>query len=324
MISIAMTTYNSEKYLLKQLESLTNQTLKPDEVIIVDDASTDTTLLILQLFIEKNFLSNWNVYTHDKNEGYIITFKDAINKVSHLSDIIFLCDHDDEWYADKIKIMKNCMDINTRIQVLGSSFDKIDKEGKFIKTFSLPLSSNNNLIRQYIKKNACVKIGLKSVLTYNISPGCTYAFRGNFRGELLNTEVELPHDWSLSILASVNDGLYFLNTKTIRYRIHEDNTIGLKRNYQLSARKKACQIGIMEKKEMKKLILNKNFPNKDRIHQYIDSLIEILVLRQDVLNGKNNKIIILFFKSLFKRGIVQSSMVDIITALKSKKIINSR
>ena len=58
-ISIAMTTYNGADYLLEQLESLRTQSLMADEVIIVDDCSTDNTVDLLNMYIQKHHLDNW-------------------------------------------------------------------------------------------------------------------------------------------------------------------------------------------------------------------------------------------------------------------------
>ena len=57
-ISIAMTTYNGADYLLEQLESLRTQSLMADEVIIVDDCSTDNTVELLDMYIQKYHLDN--------------------------------------------------------------------------------------------------------------------------------------------------------------------------------------------------------------------------------------------------------------------------
>lgn len=58
-ISIAMTTYNGADYLLEQLESLRTQSLMADEVIIVDDCSTDNTVDLIDMYIQKYHLDHW-------------------------------------------------------------------------------------------------------------------------------------------------------------------------------------------------------------------------------------------------------------------------
>ena len=57
MISIAMTTYNGEQYIERQLESILNQTLLADEIVICDDGSRDATVEIIRKVIENNIFS---------------------------------------------------------------------------------------------------------------------------------------------------------------------------------------------------------------------------------------------------------------------------
>ena len=80
MISIAMTTYNGEKFVIKQLQSLLNQTLQPDEVIIHDDRSSDSTPELVQKFIKENNLTNWHFSVNEKNLGYKQNFYETIKQ----------------------------------------------------------------------------------------------------------------------------------------------------------------------------------------------------------------------------------------------------
>ena len=67
-ISIALCTYNGEKYLAEQLQSLFDQTLKPNEIVVSDDGSKDNTLAIINSFKEKNIIPI-RVLTHTENLG---------------------------------------------------------------------------------------------------------------------------------------------------------------------------------------------------------------------------------------------------------------
>ena len=62
-ISVAMTTYNGSKYIIKQLDSLKNQSRKIDELVICDDCSTDNTVELVNDYIKSNNLEGWNIYT---------------------------------------------------------------------------------------------------------------------------------------------------------------------------------------------------------------------------------------------------------------------
>ena len=69
LVSVAVATYNGERFILKQLESIYNQTEAADEVIICDDCSTDKTVEICKDFIKKRSLSNWRISVNEKNAG---------------------------------------------------------------------------------------------------------------------------------------------------------------------------------------------------------------------------------------------------------------
>lgn len=79
-ISVAMTTYNGSNYIIKQLDSLKNQSRKIDELIICDDCSTDNTVELVNDYIKSNNLEGWNIYSNENNLGFINNFKQAIKK----------------------------------------------------------------------------------------------------------------------------------------------------------------------------------------------------------------------------------------------------
>lgn len=80
-ISVAMTTYNGSKYIIKQLDSLKNQSRKIDELVICDDCSTDNTVELVNDYIKSNNLEGWNIYSNENNLGFINNFKQTIKKL---------------------------------------------------------------------------------------------------------------------------------------------------------------------------------------------------------------------------------------------------
>lgn len=126
MISLVMTTYNGLKYISEQLESIKNQTVLPDEVLIYDDRSTDGTYEYVQEYIQTNKLDKWNVVRNKENKGYSLNFSDAM-KESH-GDIVFLCDQDDIWHLDKIKVMSEIMNSHPEIELLASNVHEKRKD----------------------------------------------------------------------------------------------------------------------------------------------------------------------------------------------------
>lgn len=103
MITVCMTIYNGEKFIKKQLESIFNQTCKPDEVTICDDNSSDKTVHIINRFIADNHLGDrWKLYINDVNKGYPGNAYYCMGLAQ--GDIVFLSDQDDLWSPEKIEI----------------------------------------------------------------------------------------------------------------------------------------------------------------------------------------------------------------------------
>ena len=99
MISIALATYNGEKYLREQLDSLCHQTLKPDELVVSDDCSTDSTLEIINEYCS---LINIKVLAHPANQGVNRNFETAVRACT--GDYVMICDQDDVWMDEKVEI----------------------------------------------------------------------------------------------------------------------------------------------------------------------------------------------------------------------------
>ena len=96
-ISIAMTTYNGERFLREQLDSLYRQSLMPTEIIVCDDASTDSTTSILEEYKQNHGLT---YFVNKARMGYNANFYQAIS-LCH-GNYIALCDQDDVWKEDKL------------------------------------------------------------------------------------------------------------------------------------------------------------------------------------------------------------------------------
>ena len=99
--SVALCTYNGEKYIKYQLDSILNQTVPIDEIIICDDGSTDSTISILNSYREQ-YPSIFKIHTNENNLRSVKNFEKAISLCSN--EFIFLSDQDDIWADHKVKI----------------------------------------------------------------------------------------------------------------------------------------------------------------------------------------------------------------------------
>ncbi|MDH6364553.1 glycosyltransferase involved in cell wall biosynthesis [Enterococcus sp. PF1-24] len=99
MISVCLATYNGAQFIEKQLRSILAQLTATDEVIIVDDNSTDQTLTIIKA-LQQDYSASVNIYQNKKNLGPIASFEKALTLTK--GDYIFFSDQDDQWFPEKV------------------------------------------------------------------------------------------------------------------------------------------------------------------------------------------------------------------------------
>lgn len=102
--SVAMATYNGEKYVVEQLKSIEKQTILPDEVVIFDDVSKDNTVAVIEEFAKTSKL-NIKLNVNKTNLGFRKNYEKIY--ANCIYDLIFLCDQDDVWFENKIETFLN-------------------------------------------------------------------------------------------------------------------------------------------------------------------------------------------------------------------------
>lgn len=273
-ISVAMTTYNGSKYIIKQLDSLKNQSRKIDELVICDDCSTDNTVELVNDYIKSNNLEGWNIYSNENNLGFINNFKQAIKKTT--GDIIFLCDQDDEWCVNKISTMTDIIEKNNQVKLLSCSLAFIDENSKSYTPSNIPLWYGKMISTP---QNEITPIDFINICNANFAPGCTMCFTREICDKYCNMdyEYELPHDWLIALIASVDNGYYHLNTSLINYRIHSSNTIGVSK----AKKSENAEQQLSRLKGLKSRLLfsaNSTYKNKEEVNKcinYVDKRISL-------------------------------------------------
>ena len=235
MISVAMASYNGEKYIRKQLDSILNQTLKVDEIVIVDDQSVDQTVSVVKEIIKENPSISIQLFENPENVGYKKNFRNAMSHCQ--GDYVFLCDQDDYWEANKVETMIHIMESNEKIMALASSFSFIDQEDVPFEVEQVPGLSNNNLLRRVVEPGKLVEITFDEFCIQNSFQGCALCITKEMNSIFLNCFTdEIFHDWLLNLLASERQGMYFYNVPLFRYRIHGNNTIGINEQEHLNTK----------------------------------------------------------------------------------------
>lgn len=217
LVSIAIATFNGEKYLREQLESIYNQTYKHIEIVVSDDNSTDSTILILEDYKKKHGL----IYSiNDTNIGFVKNFEKVLGMCN--GDYIALCDQDDIWLPNKIEVLLSEIDNNS-----------------LICSDAIVINSTGNPIAQSMYSHTKRKFyhtdHFHHLLYNNYISGCTMLVKK----ELLIEAIPFPehisyHDWWLAIVASLVGSIGFVNEPLIKYRFHDNNqtSTGLKYKYK--------------------------------------------------------------------------------------------
>lgn len=212
-VSVVLASYNGAEFIIEQLDSIREQTMKPDEVIIADDCSTDGTFEICRKYIDDNNLKGWTIYRNFENMGVRRNFREALMKST--GDYIFTCDQDDIWLPDKISAMVTAMNGHSEILLLASNYIPVRNGERIEHSYINYLSRDDGEI---------VPLRLKDCWLVNLRPGCTFCFRREILSRFKVMDIaERLYDSMLWKYAIVSDGLYLLNRQLILYRRHESN-----------------------------------------------------------------------------------------------------
>lgn len=202
--SIVMATYNGERYLKEQLDSIFINMNKDDELIISDDGSTDNTLKIIKEYQKKD--KRIKLYDGPRL-GVKQNFANAIQKAS--GKYIFLADQDDVWASNKMKQIKRIFKEEKCLVVVHNA-DIVDSDLKELnKTFFEFRNSGSGIIKN-IWKNTYI--------------GCCMAFSASLKDKILPipNDIEMHDQW-IGLIGEKYGKSVFLDDCLIKYRRHESN-----------------------------------------------------------------------------------------------------
>ncbi|WP_261806928.1 glycosyltransferase family 2 protein [Lapidilactobacillus luobeiensis] len=211
-ISVAMATYNGEKYIRQQIESILTQLAATDELIISDNGSKDQTLEILQDALDQDPRIR---LIHCAKPGVIANFNNALAHCNN--DIIFLSDQDDIWQSNKVAVMLNNFMTHPNIDLIMSDITVVDDH-------------LNPVIPSFFAYRG-TKLGVVKNIIKNTYIGCAMAFRKSFVRPLLPIPDNVPmHDMWLGILANKHHAAMLIPDKLVLYRRH-NNTVTTVENH---------------------------------------------------------------------------------------------
>ena len=218
-VDILLATYNGEKYLKEQLDSILSQTYSNFRLLISDDCSTDSTRKILEKYKQKD--ERIQLFFQDKNIGIIKNFEFLLKKVEN--KYYMFSDQDDIWKEYKIeksikKIEEDDADlVYSDLEVVDEKLNVKYESYWKLKGFYKKIKKYNNFQSLYLN---------------NYITGCTIISKK----ELINTFIPIPnkskyvlHDYWISLILSQNGKISYIEEPLIKYRQHKKNNIGSKK-----------------------------------------------------------------------------------------------
>lgn len=203
MISVCMATYNGEKYIRQQIESILIQLEKNDELIISDDMSIDNTLKIVNSFCD----SRIKVHIHKENHGFVKNFENALSFAR--GDYIFLSDQDDIWMPNKVSIAMKYL-----------------KKYDFIVSDCITIDENENVISSSRIKDYNIRTGFWRLMLKTRYLGCCMAFNRKILNCVLpfpSNSYLLEHDLWIAAVAECYFKTSLIEEPLIKYRRHGGN-----------------------------------------------------------------------------------------------------
>lgn len=309
-ISVALCTYNGEKFLHQQIDSILNQTIQVDEIIICDDGSQDQTKKILFEY-QKQFPEIFKIYINEKNLRSVKNFEKAISLCT--GDIIFLSDQDDSWAQNKVEIYLDYFKQNPNIDVICSNGFIIDENSNNLEKYTVwdapQLLAKNNQEIDYFKVFNTVG---------NFATGAAMAIRKSFVDKILPfpTIEGLHHDEWIAVISAEQQKFAFLNEKLFSYRTHSDQQVGgISYPKDEASKQKIIQKFDVnrEPKTLRdfKMKIRTLRDKKKKFQQYLEShenktverLLTFINFEQHHINNKmkkKNPLFYLFFKYLYR------------------------
>lgn len=218
-VAILLSTYNGEKFLEEQIDSILLQSYKNWSLYIRDDGSSDNTINIINTYTKNN--TNIHFINDTKRKGACMSFMWLLNEIN--SDYYMFCDQDDVWLPNKIEISINTIIAAEKKSdipiILHTDLIIVDKEKRIISnSFWKYTKLKQNYLSQFNYLGVC-----------NGVTGCTMMLNNKAKQIAFPISSKAPmHDYWIALKVSQSGKIIYLDTPTILYRQHGKNEVGAK------------------------------------------------------------------------------------------------
>jgi len=223
-MSLALCTYDGERFLGEQLASITAQTRLPDEVVVCDDGSTDTTLAIVRAFAAEAPFRVRVLEGEGAPLGPARNFERALREAC--GEVIVLCDQDDAWPADRLERIAHVLAAHPRAAAMFTDANLIDEQSQPLgETLWEALGIAGRTERRFVRGTAAERV--RVLCEGNVVTGATLSVRKSALRHALPVPDGWLHDyWIATVLAAVADVVMWPETLS-QYRVHDAQHTGL-------------------------------------------------------------------------------------------------
>lgn len=291
-IAILMATYNGEKYICQQIDSILSQTCKDWELYIHDDGSTDNTIAAVESYVEK-YQDKIHLIDGKSTGGAKYNFFYMFDQVE--APYYMTCDQDDVWLEKKIELTYDkILAIEDKADIPCLVYTELRVVDSELNTIADTMSEYQSL--------DCHKRTINQFILQNSVTGCTMMVNRALRDKMLritNIDNTIMHDWWAALVAAQFGKTAFIDEPTILYRQHGDNSLGAlginklsyiaRRVWQKKQIQESMRLGRLQAREFAKTY---NLPT------------DSLAVRYAALEGKSRRVRQRFYKEndMYKTG----------------------
>lgn len=219
-VDILLATYNGERFLGEQLQSLERQTFGAWRLIARDDGSTDATRTLLGEFRARHPAAVQLMEDADSRLGPVGNYRRLLENSA--ADFGLFCDQDDVWHPDKIESLLTVALAHERAAVpllVHSDLEVVDRDQRML--------APSFWRYQFIRPERCQ---WPRLLVQNVVTGCAALLNAPLRRAVLPIPADaIMHDWWVALVAAASGEIRWTAAPTVRYRQHGANDTGAKR-----------------------------------------------------------------------------------------------
>ena len=218
-ISIALCTFNGEKFLGEQLASYESQIRPPDELVVCDDVSTDNTKEILRSFAVRAPFPVRLVF-NEHNLGLVKNFEKAISLCE--GDVICLSDQDDVWNSDKLLLVEQSFLSADDIGMVYADADVVTENLLSTGTTMWQCINFNRRKQRKFRENEAIDCLLKDGCVL----GSSMAFRRKYIDQILPIPLDIyfVHDNWIALIVAAVSRIYIIEKPLMKYRQHSNQS----------------------------------------------------------------------------------------------------